>query len=37
MKARFPIRAKTPKSKVYEYYNPEVLGMAEPIEIEVQG
>jgi len=36
IQARFPLRAKTPKSKVYEYYNPEVSGTAQPEELEVQ-
>ncbi|HEQ60090.1 MAG TPA: hypothetical protein ENN74_00615, partial [Firmicutes bacterium] len=37
MKARFPLRAKTPESRVYQYYNPEILGMAEPIDMVVKG
>lgn len=31
--AQYPIRAKTPQSTVYEYYNPEVRAVAEPQEI----
>jgi len=33
--AQYPIRAKTPRSVVYEYYNPDVRGVAEPVEIAV--
>jgi uncharacterized protein YfaS (alpha-2-macroglobulin family) len=35
LKARFPIRAQTPESAVYEYYNPEVRAVAEPRAIVV--
>jgi uncharacterized protein YfaS (alpha-2-macroglobulin family) len=35
-KAKFPIRAKTPKSRVYEYYNPEKEAIASPVELEVK-
>lgn len=35
LKARFPVRAQTPESAVYEYYNPEVRAVAEPREIVV--
>lgn len=35
LKARFPIKAKTPRSQVYEYYTPENRATAEPVEIEV--
>lgn len=31
--AKFPIRAKTPESVVYEYYNPEIRGVSEPQSI----
>jgi len=37
LKAKFPIKAKTPTSKVYKYYEPEVETVAEPVEIEVRG
>ena len=37
LKAKFPIKAKTPKSTVYEYYNPDNRADAKPIEIEVIG
>jgi len=35
MKARLVITAKTPESKVYEYYNPEVNGYDDPEELKV--
>ena len=35
LKARFPVKAKTPKSTVYEYYNPDVKDEALPQEITV--
>jgi uncharacterized protein YfaS (alpha-2-macroglobulin family) len=35
LKAKFPIRAKTPKSKVYRYYNPEVASEVSPTLLEV--
>jgi len=35
LKARFPIKAKTPDSTAYEYYNPDHRGVAEPIELTV--
>jgi len=37
MKAKFPIRAKTPATVVYRYYNPEERAEAEPVVIEVAG
>ncbi|MHC4545170.1 MAG: alpha-2-macroglobulin family protein, partial [Planctomycetota bacterium] len=33
--AKYPLKAKTPKSAVYEYYNPEVRVEAEPIQLVV--
>ncbi len=36
LKAKYPIRAKTPKSTVYEYYNPDRRAEAAPIEILVK-
>lgn len=36
LKAKYPIKAKTPKSVAYEYYTPSVKGVAKPIEIEVK-
>lgn len=35
LQARYPIKAKTPQSSVYEYYNPEVKDIAKPIELNV--
>jgi hypothetical protein len=35
LKAKFPVKAKTPKSTVYEYYNPDVKDEALPEEITV--
>ncbi len=36
LKAKFPIRAKTPESVVYQYYNPEARGVAAPVEMVVR-
>jgi hypothetical protein len=36
LKAKFPIRAKTPTSRVYEYYNPEIGSLEQPIEMVVK-
>ncbi len=36
LKARFPVRAKTPRSTVYEYYNPDTRGVAAPVELVVK-
>lgn len=36
MKAKFPIRAQAPRSRVYAYYNPEAEGIAPPQEIRVR-
>lgn len=33
MKARFPLVAKTPQSKVYQYYNPEIMALAAPVDL----
>ncbi len=35
LKAKFPIKAKTPTSRVYEYYDPSVEDFAEPILLEI--
>ena len=35
LRAKYPVKAKTPKSSAYEYYAPDRRGEAEPIEIEV--
>jgi hypothetical protein len=37
LRAKYPIRAKTFASRVYEYYTPEVNATALPIELEVAG
>ena len=36
LRAKFPLRAQTPKSRVYQYYNPEVSGDAAPEELVVE-
>jgi hypothetical protein len=36
LRAKFPIRARTFASRVYEYYDPEVRGVARPVELEVR-
>jgi hypothetical protein len=36
LRARYPIRVKTPVSEAYEYYSPDRRGMARPTELEVQ-
>jgi hypothetical protein len=36
LKARFPMRAKTPRSRVYEYYNPEVEAVSLPVDMIVR-
>jgi hypothetical protein len=36
LRAKYPIRAKTFVSKVYEYYNPEVNSLAHPVQLEVR-
>jgi hypothetical protein len=33
LKAKFPVKAKTPKSTVYEYYNPDIRDDALPQEL----
>jgi len=33
--AKYPLKAKTPKSAAYEYYNPEVRVEAKPIQLVV--
>jgi uncharacterized protein YfaS (alpha-2-macroglobulin family) len=35
LKAKFPVKAKTPKSRVYRYYNPEVASEVTPAILEV--
>jgi hypothetical protein len=36
LRAKYPIRARTFKSRVYEYYDPEVSSVARPIQLEVR-
>lgn len=36
LQAKFPLKAQTPKSRVYEYYNPEVDSVAKPQELVVE-
>jgi uncharacterized protein YfaS (alpha-2-macroglobulin family) len=36
LRAKYPIRARTFQSRVYEYYDPEVSSIARPVEIEVR-
>lgn len=36
LKAKYPIRARTFQSRVYEYYDPEVNSIARPIQLEVR-
>jgi len=36
LKARFPIKAQTPRSRVYQYYNPNVESLASPAMLEVK-
>jgi len=33
LKAKYPLRAQTPESAAYAYYNPEVRGTAKPQEL----
>jgi hypothetical protein len=35
LKAKFPVRAKTPRSVVYDYYSPDVKDVAKPVDITV--
>jgi uncharacterized protein YfaS (alpha-2-macroglobulin family) len=35
LKAKYPIKAKTPTSRVYEYYDPSVEDFAEPVVLEI--
>jgi len=36
LRAKYPIRARTFQSKVYEYYDPEVNSIARPMQLEVR-
>jgi hypothetical protein len=35
LRSKYPIRARTFKSRVYEYYDPEVSSIARPVQLEV--
>jgi len=37
LRAKYPIRARTFQSKVYEYYDPDVNAVARPVQLEVKG
>ncbi|MCD4784814.1 MAG: type II secretion system protein GspG [Candidatus Eremiobacteraeota bacterium] len=36
LRARFPMKIKTPDSNAYLYYNPDVKAVAEPVKLEVE-
>jgi hypothetical protein len=36
MKAKYPVRAKTPPSTAYQYYEPEIRSHAEPVVLTVE-
>jgi len=36
LRAKFPLRANTPETRVYEYYNPELGALAEPVAMVVE-
>jgi hypothetical protein len=36
LRAKYPIRARTLKSRVYEYYDPELSSVARPVQLEVR-
>jgi hypothetical protein len=36
LRAKYPIRARTFASRVYEYYNPDVVAVAGPVQIEIR-
>jgi hypothetical protein len=36
LRAKYPIRARTFESRVYEYYSPDVYSVARPVQIEVR-
>ncbi len=36
LRAKYPIRARTFKSRIYEYYDPEVSAVARPVQLEVR-
>src|SRR5260370_39497870 len=36
LRAKYPIRARTFQSRVYEYYDPAVSALARPVQLEVR-
>jgi hypothetical protein len=36
LRAKFPVKAKTPASRVYEYYDPSVENFAKPVMLEIK-
>lgn len=36
MKAKFPLKAKSGYSQIYDYYNPDRVGLVQPVEFEVK-
>jgi len=36
LRAKYPIRARTFSSRVYEYYDPDVSSIARPVQLEVR-
>jgi hypothetical protein len=37
LRAKYPIRAHTLQSRLYEYYDPDVHSIARPVKLEVDG
>lgn len=37
LKAKYPLKVKTPKSTAYEYYTPSSRGESKPVDLEVKG
>src|SRR5215813_5811597 len=37
LRAKYPMRARTFQSRVYEYYDPEVSSLSRPVQLEVRG
>ena len=37
LQAKFPLVAKAPASRAYDYYNPQKAGVEEPVELRVEG
>jgi len=36
LRAKYPIRARTLVSKIYEYYNPAISATAHPVQLEIR-